>query len=294
MRSVNEAGESEDRAVWLPMSSEPHHYNHHAKSNRRRRISNGTLASDGILGKSEINEYCERSETISSFIDIVTHEWIVLSNGETHSFTLPLSASSSGNSTSSISTSPFPCASVRHKDCRHGPCVFEEEIIKPLGANLGECNDSQQHQCISPPHESKSLVLTHDQRKMKRRRMAKQTSLITVIRDTIRSILIRNSSFSSSSLLFGLILIITSLIHSSHQQSFFSPSSDEWDGGSFRTGTYGNGYTCVNTPVNFTLCKNIGYTKMMIPNLLGHDSLQEAEFHVSPLIQFILTFTSHS
>jgi hypothetical protein len=56
--------------------------------------------------------------------------------------------------------------------------------------------------------------------------------------------------------------------------------SDEWDG-SFRSGSYGNGYTCLNIPTNFTLCKNIGYSKMMVPNLLGHDSLQESEYHVS-------------
>ncbi|CAL8109828.1 unnamed protein product [Orchesella dallaii] len=98
-----------------------------------------------------------------------------------------------------------------------------------------------------------------------------------------------SSSSFSTSLLFGLIFIVTSVIHSSHQtpQSFFSPSSDEWDGGSFRSGTYGNGYTCVNIPVNFTLCKNIGYTKMMIPNLLGHDSLQEAEFHAKSWVPLL-------
>lgn len=114
--------------------------------------------------------------------------------------------------------------------------------------------------------QSKSLVMTHDGVK-------RSGSLL--------------SNISSSSLLFGLIFIVTSLIHSSHEQSIFSPTSDEWDGGSFRSGTYGTGYTCINIPVNFTLCKNIGYTKMMIPNLLGHDSLQEAEFHVSLIIFFI-------
>lgn len=57
--------------------------------------------------------------------------------------------------------------------------------------------------------------------------------------------------------------------------------SDEWEGGgAFRSGSYG-GYTCLNIPANFTLCKNMEYTKMMVPNLLGHDSLQEAEYHVS-------------
>lgn len=34
--------------------------------------------------------------------------------------------------------------------------------------------------------------------------------------------------------------------------------------------------TCVSIPQNMTLCRNIGYTKMRLPNLLEHDSMQEA------------------
>jgi len=32
---------------------------------------------------------------------------------------------------------------------------------------------------------------------------------------------------------------------------------------------------CVSIPTNMSLCKNIGYTKMRLPNLLEHDTLQE-------------------
>ena len=33
---------------------------------------------------------------------------------------------------------------------------------------------------------------------------------------------------------------------------------------------------CVDIPSNMTLCNDIGYTKMRLPNLLEHDTLQEA------------------
>jgi hypothetical protein len=38
--------------------------------------------------------------------------------------------------------------------------------------------------------------------------------------------------------------------------------------------------TCVSIPQNMTLCHNIGYTKMRLPNLLEHDSMQEASQQV--------------
>lgn len=34
--------------------------------------------------------------------------------------------------------------------------------------------------------------------------------------------------------------------------------------------------TCVAIPLNMSLCTNIGYTKMRLPNLLEHDTIQEA------------------
>ncbi len=38
--------------------------------------------------------------------------------------------------------------------------------------------------------------------------------------------------------------------------------------------------TCVTIPSNMSLCHNIGYNKMRLPNLLEHDSLQEASQQV--------------
>ena len=38
---------------------------------------------------------------------------------------------------------------------------------------------------------------------------------------------------------------------------------------------------CVDIPANMTLCNDIGYTKMRLPNLLEHDTLQEATLQSS-------------
>lgn len=35
--------------------------------------------------------------------------------------------------------------------------------------------------------------------------------------------------------------------------------------------------TCVDIPANMTLCQNIGYHKMRLPNLLDHDTMEEVE-----------------
>ena len=46
--------------------------------------------------------------------------------------------------------------------------------------------------------------------------------------------------------------------------------------------------TCVAIPSNMTLCTNIGYNKMRLPNLLEHDTIQEASNQAKswePLIQ---------
>ena len=46
--------------------------------------------------------------------------------------------------------------------------------------------------------------------------------------------------------------------------------------------------TCVAIPSNMTLCTNIGYNKMRLPNLLEHDTIQEASNqaqHWNALIQ---------
>ena len=36
-----------------------------------------------------------------------------------------------------------------------------------------------------------------------------------------------------------------------------------------------NSPVCVQIPANFTLCRDIGYSRMKIPNLLNHESLAE-------------------
>jgi len=80
-----------------------------------------------------------------------------------------------------------------------------------------------------------------------------------------------------------IVFSVCSLISLSHEHSLFSPTLDDRDVASFRYGSYGSSHSCVTIPSNFTLCKNIGYSQMMVPNLLQHDSLQEAQFHVSSI-----------
>jgi len=53
-------------------------------------------------------------------------------------------------------------------------------------------------------------------------------------------------------------------------------SDDDW---SVLTGSVGgrlNQAMCVDIPANLSLCRGIGYAQMRLPNLLDHDSLQEA------------------
>lgn len=75
---------------------------------------------------------------------------------------------------------------------------------------------------------------------------------------------------------------------------YFSPrgsllgGSDEGGSGSLSSSwsersAYGSGFTCLTIPQNFSLCRTIGYSTMMVPNLLGHDSLSEADYHVSTI-----------
>lgn len=266
--------------------------------------SNHTIMNGSVGCVDDKENKGQQTEAGNWSIDLVTPLWSFLSNKqsnkESHLCTSVVSSSSSPSPS-------FSCSSANNNNSNNLKSVSEEEV-KPLRDNLDEYDNSQgrnnhhhhyhqQHHSTRRPQQSKPLVLTHDQKKMKRRRRGniRNNTIITI---NSRSILNRScsikSSFSFSSLLFGLMFTIASLIHSSHEQSFFSPSNDEWDSGSFRSGTYGNGYTCVNIPVNFTLCKNIGYNKMMIPNLLGHDSLQEAEFHVSMKYSFFQNFNHNA
>jgi len=55
----------------------------------------------------------------------------------------------------------------------------------------------------------------------------------------------------------------------------------DWSGGdwSVLTGNVGgrlNQARCIDIPVNMSLCHGIGYAQMRLPNLLDHDSVQEA------------------
>ncbi|CAG7728038.1 unnamed protein product [Allacma fusca] len=83
-----------------------------------------------------------------------------------------------------------------------------------------------------------------------------------------------------------IVILVTICVHLSHEHTFFSPSLEEWEAMP-RSGSYGSGHTCADIPLNFTLCKDIGYTKMMIPNLLGHDSLQEADYHAKSWVPLL-------
>ncbi|XP_021966589.1 secreted frizzled-related protein 5 [Folsomia candida] len=68
------------------------------------------------------------------------------------------------------------------------------------------------------------------------------------------------------------------------EEAYFSPTGSllgSEEGGSSwgERATYGNAFSCLTIPQNFTLCRNLDYSNMMVPNLLGHDSLQEADYH---------------
>jgi len=39
--------------------------------------------------------------------------------------------------------------------------------------------------------------------------------------------------------------------------------------------------TCVNIPTNMSLCTNINYNQMRMPNLLGHETMDEIEYQSS-------------
>lgn len=270
--------------------------------------SNHTIMNGSVGCVDDKENKGEQREAGNSSIDLVTPQCFFLSNKQSNNKESHLCTSVVSTSSSTSTSSPsFSCASANNNSNNSRNSVSEEEV-KPLRDNLDEYGSSQgqnnhhhhhhyeQHHSTRPPQQSKPLVLTHDQKKMKRRRRGniRNSTIITINCRSILNGSCSKSSFSFSSLLFGLMFTIASLIHSSHEQSFFSPSNDEWDSGSFRSGTYGNGYTCVNIPVNFTLCKNIGYNKMMIPNLLGHDSLQEAEFHVSRKYFYFTSTITHN
>ena len=44
---------------------------------------------------------------------------------------------------------------------------------------------------------------------------------------------------------------------------------------------------CVSIPANMSLCMNIGYTKMRLPNLLEHDTMQEVSQQAASWVPLI-------
>ena len=49
--------------------------------------------------------------------------------------------------------------------------------------------------------------------------------------------------------------------------------ANQWQG----TGMQPHQPKCVDIPADLTLCQNIGYTKMRLPNLLEHDTMEEVK-----------------
>ena len=59
-------------------------------------------------------------------------------------------------------------------------------------------------------------------------------------------------------------------IHHRQQNSFDSMIQD-WD-----SGLYGKP-VCTRIPANMSLCVNLNYERMKVPNLLGHDTVEEVK-----------------
>ena len=89
--------------------------------------------------------------------------------------------------------------------------------------------------------------------------------------------------------LFGLLVILSALAHTGSAYSYLAPPSDyeafsieqpqhlsltDWD-----SALYGRP-VCQSIPSNMSLCRNMNYKLMKVPNLLGHESTDE----VSPLM----------
>ena len=63
-------------------------------------------------------------------------------------------------------------------------------------------------------------------------------------------------------------------------------SDSDWMEGTH--GLLGLSHTrCVDIPDNMTLCRNIGYRQMRLPNLLEHDSLREAGSQARSWVQLV-------
>ncbi|XP_026857528.2 secreted frizzled-related protein 1b [Electrophorus electricus] len=51
--------------------------------------------------------------------------------------------------------------------------------------------------------------------------------------------------------------------------------------------TYGKGPQCVPIPEDLQLCYSVGYSQMILPNLLGHDTLQEVKQQASSWVPLV-------
>jgi len=64
-------------------------------------------------------------------------------------------------------------------------------------------------------------------------------------------------------------------------------SESDWTAGSHH-GLLGLSNTrCVDIPENLTLCRNIGYQQMRLPNLLDHDTLREVGQQASSWVRLV-------
>jgi len=66
-------------------------------------------------------------------------------------------------------------------------------------------------------------------------------------------------------------------------------SGSEWAaGGGGHHGLLGLSHArCVDIPDNLTLCRNIGYRQMRLPNLLDHDSMREVHQQASSWVRLV-------
>ena len=74
--------------------------------------------------------------------------------------------------------------------------------------------------------------------------------------------------------------------HQYYYDGYMADVNSEWLGLSARI----NHPKCIDIPANLTLCRNIGYTQMRLPNLLEHDSVREVTQQASswvPLLNIV-------
>ncbi|KAL2099700.1 hypothetical protein ACEWY4_004094 [Coilia grayii] len=78
----------------------------------------------------------------------------------------------------------------------------------------------------------------------------------------------RTSSWRISSPLWSLSLFLVAALCMDPEYDYLS-----WNGGH----TYGKPQYCTDIPDDLRLCRNVGYEKMLLPNLLDHESMAEVK-----------------